>query len=82
MADQLDVEAMIARFRARADAVKQRNLPPVEGPQRMQFIKQAEEDFLDFAIISDAKPSLVDGILTLTVDLRPPEAEVGIGKRS
>lgn len=71
MAESFDPEAMIARFRERATAVKRRNLPPVGGDERQMFIKQAEEDFMDFAIIADAKPTLDDGVLTLTVDLRP-----------
>lgn len=72
MADELDVEAMIQRFRDRARAVRNRGLPPVEGPERRRFMEAAQTDFQDFAIIGDAKGSLVDGVLTLTVDLRPP----------
>ena len=34
MADELDIDALVARFRARAAAVKQRNLPPVAGEER------------------------------------------------
>jgi len=71
MADALDLEAMIQRFRDRAAAVKSRNLPPIGGDERARFIEQAQNDFQDFAIIGDATASLDDGILTLTVDLRP-----------
>jgi hypothetical protein len=67
--DQLDVDAMLARFRERADAVKERPLPPVAGPERQQFIEQAQLDFQDFAIIGDARWSFDDGVLTLTVNL-------------
>ena len=74
MAEGLDVNAMILRFKERAAAVKDRNLPPVAGPERARFIEQAEADFMDFAIIGDAEASLEDGILTLRVDLRPPES--------
>lgn len=74
MADELDVEAMISRFRERAAAVKKRNLPPVAGPERTRLVEQARTDFLDFAIISDAEGAIEDGILTLRVDLRPPSA--------
>lgn len=70
--DQLDVDAMIARFRERAAAVERRPLPPVAGEERMRFIEQAQLDFQDFAIIGDASWTFVDGVLTLTVDLRPP----------
>ena len=76
MADSLDVDAMLARFKERAAAVKKRNLPPVAGEERTRFIEQAKVDFMDYAIIADAAAHLDDGILTLTVDLRP-EGERG-----
>ncbi len=66
---------MLERFRDRAEAVKKRNLPPVGGEERQLFIAQAQADYQDFAIIGDAEASLDDGILTLTIDLRPPTAE-------
>ncbi len=72
MADAFDPEAMLARYRERALAVKRRTLPPVGGAERQQFIQQAEQDFMDYAIIGDAECSLDDGILTLRIDLRPP----------
>lgn len=71
MADALDLDAMIQRFRDRAAAVKSRNLPPIGGDERARFIEQAQNDFQDFAIIGDAQASIDDGILTLTIDLRP-----------
>jgi hypothetical protein len=74
MADTLDVDAMIARFKERAAAVKKRNLPPVAGEERTRFIEQAKVDFMDYSIIADAEGRLEDGILTLTVDLRPKDA--------
>ena len=74
MADGFDVDAMIERFRERAAGVKRRNLPPVAGDERRQFLEQAQLDFQDFAMIGDAEASFEDGILQLTVDLRPPEA--------
>lgn len=73
MPDDLDVDAMIARFRERAQAVKKRNLPPVAGPERTRLVEQARTDFQDYAIIGDAEGSLDDGILTLRVDLRPKD---------
>jgi len=65
---------MIARFKERADAVKRRPLPPVAGEERQMFLKQAQSDFQDFAMIGDSEASLEDGILVLRIDLRPPEA--------
>ena len=70
MADTLDVDAMITRFKERAAAVKDRPLPPIAGEERAKFIAQAQQDYMDFAIVGDAKGTLEDGILTLTVDLR------------
>jgi hypothetical protein len=77
VADELDVEAMIQRFRERADAVRNRPLPPVAGPDKKRFIERAQIDFQDFAILGDATGTVEDGILTLRVDLRPPEAREG-----
>jgi len=71
MADTLDVDALVKRFQERAHAVKDRPLPPIAGEERAKFIEQAQQDYMDFAIIGDAEASLDDGILTLRVDLRP-----------
>lgn len=65
---------MIQRFRDRAHAVKSRPLPPVAGEERTKFVKQAQVDFQDYAIIGDATATVNDGVLVLTIDLRPPEA--------
>ena len=69
--DQLDIDAMLERFRARASAVRGRPLPPVAGAERQQFMEQAQLDFQDFAMVGDATWTFVDGVLTLTIDLRP-----------
>ena len=63
---------MIARFRERAEAVKRRGVPPVEGPDRQRFLEAAKLDFQDYAMIGDATATLEDGILRLELDLRPP----------
>jgi hypothetical protein len=39
----------------------------------MRFIEQAQVDFQDFAIVGDASWTFDDGILELTVDLRPKQ---------
>jgi hypothetical protein len=75
MSDTLDVEAMLQRFRDRAQAVRKRTLPPVAGEERLRFIRQAETDFQDFAIIGDATGAVEDGVLVLRVDLRPQPAD-------
>ena len=69
--DVLDVDAMLNRFRERAQAVRDRPLPPVAGPERQRFIDQAQLDFQDFALIGDAQWEFDDGVLTLRVNLRP-----------
>ncbi len=71
MPDQFDPQAMVERFRARADAVRSRGLPPVEGPDRERFKQQAQADFMDFAMLGDATATIEDGVLTLRIDLRP-----------
>jgi hypothetical protein len=69
VSDELDVDAMLARFRERAAAVRERPVPPVAGPERQRFMEQAQLDYQDFAIVGDATWELVDGVLTLRVDL-------------
>ena len=64
---------MLARFRERAAAVKGRPLPPIAGEERQRFIQQAQSDFMDFAIVGDARATIEDGILVLRVDLRPAD---------
>ncbi|MFM8265584.1 MAG: hypothetical protein ACKOAI_05910 [Acidimicrobiia bacterium] len=68
-----DPQAMVARFKERAVAVRKRPLPPVAGEERQHFIAQANVDFQDFAMIGDAQATLEDGILTLRIDLRPAD---------
>ena len=75
MGEALDVDAMIARFRERAQSVKRRPLPPVAGEERQRFLEQAQTDYLDFALIGDATGTVEDGFLVLRVDLRPPDAK-------
>jgi len=82
MAPDFDPTEMLTRFRQRAEAVRQRGLPPVEGPERQRFRQQAQTDFMDFAMLGDAVAVLEDGILTLTIDLRPrPDPDAG-GERT
>lgn len=62
---------MVLRFRERAEAVKRRGVPPVEGPERQLFLEAARLDFQDYAMLGDAVATLDDGILRLEIDLRP-----------
>jgi hypothetical protein len=66
-----DPADMLKRFSERAAAVKRRGLPPIEGPERQAFARQASLDFQDYAMLADATAELDDGILTLRIDLRP-----------
>jgi hypothetical protein len=71
MADELDVDAMLERFRERAKAVRERPVPPVAGPERQRFVEQAQLDHQDFAMVGDAAWDFTDGVLTLRIDLSP-----------
>ena len=73
MADELDIDAMVQRFRDRAAAVRNRPLPPIAGEERTAFIRQAQLDFQDFAMIGDAAAAVEDGVLVLRIDLRPSQ---------
>jgi len=66
---QLDVEEFLSRFRDRAEAVKARGIPPLEGEARKRFIDQAEKDFLDYSLVGAAEWSLEDGHLVLRIPL-------------
>ena len=72
MDNELDIEAMVNRFRDRAAAVKKRDLPPIGGEERQRFMDQAQVDYQDYAMIGDSDASLENGVLTLRIDLRPP----------
>lgn len=67
---QLDVDEFLGRFQERADAVKDRGIPPIEGPGRKAFIEQAENDFLDFSLIGGASWSVEEGALILRIPLK------------
>ncbi|MBD02934.1 MAG: hypothetical protein CME24_01145 [Gemmatimonadetes bacterium] len=72
----LDTAAMKQRFQQRADAVRNRNMPPIAGAERKAFVEQAELDYQDFLLLADAEISLDGGILT--VDLRPAICDAAI----
>lgn len=66
---EFDVDAMITRFTDRAEAVKDRPLPPVAGPERKKFMDQAQTDFTDYSLIANAEWSVEDGKLVLRIPL-------------
>ena len=67
---QLDVEEFLARVRTRAQAVKDRGIPPLEGEARQQFIQQAEKDYLDYALVGSATWGIEDGQLVLRIPIK------------
>lgn len=69
---ELDVDAMIERFKTRAEAVKDRPLPPVAGEERKKFVAQAETDYMDFALVANASWSVEDEHLVLRIPLSGP----------
>ena len=57
------IEEFQIRFKERAEAVKNRPIPPVGGDERLAFIKQAEKDYQDYMIISDSEYEITDDYL-------------------
>jgi hypothetical protein len=70
---QFDVDAMIQRYQDRAKAVRDRPLPPVAGEERQKFIKQAETDYTDFALVGHASWQVEDNELVLRIPLGSSE---------
>lgn len=66
---EFDVDAMLERYRERAEAVKERGLPPVAGEGRKMLLEQAERDYTDFALVASAAWSVEDGNLVLRIPL-------------
>jgi len=70
MAD-FDVDTMIQRFRDRAQAVRDRPLPPVAGEERQKFINQAQTDYTDFALVANSSWAVEGDELILKIPLGP-----------
>lgn len=66
---EFDVDAMIARFAERAQAVEDRPLPPVAGSERKKFMEQAQTDYTDFSLIANATWEVEEGHLLLRIPL-------------
>ncbi|MEA2686700.1 MAG: hypothetical protein QOE93_1895 [Actinomycetota bacterium] len=75
MAEDFDLDAMVARFKERAAAVRARGIPPLEGADRKRFMQRMQVDYMDYAMLGDAVGSLEDGVLVLRIDLRPKPPE-------
>jgi hypothetical protein len=67
---KFDVDAMLKRYSTRANAVKERPLPPVAGEERKRFIEQAETDYTDYALVASASWELDDTHLILKIPLQ------------
>ena len=66
---QIDVDQFLARFRERAEAVKSRGVPPIEGEGRKAFIEQAENDFMDYSLVGSASWTVDGDALVLRIPL-------------
>jgi len=66
---ELDVDEFLARFRSRAEAVRERGIPPLEGESRRTFIKQMELDHLDYSLVGSATWAVEEGHLVLRIPL-------------
>ena len=65
----LNVQELLDRYKERAEAVKNRSIPPVGGDDRMAFVKQAEIDYQDFMIIADSEVEITEEYLILKFKL-------------
>ena len=68
-ASALSLYLFINRYKERAEAVKNRSIPPVGGDDRMAFIKQAETDFQDYMIIADSEFTVEEDYLVFKYKL-------------
>lgn len=66
---QLDMDEFLQRFTERAEAVRERGVPPLEGAARKQFVASAEKDYLDYSLIASAEWSVDEGELVLRIPL-------------
>jgi hypothetical protein len=67
---QLNVDEFLARFRDRAEAVKERGIPPLEGEARRVWIESAEKDYMDYSLVGRANWSLEEDALVLRISLK------------
>ena len=66
-----EVSNMQVRFRERAKAITGAQMPPLEGEMRRRWIAQKEADYQLFLMFADCDVDFTDGILHLSLDLRP-----------
>ena len=63
------MDAFRKRFADRAQAVKERGIPPLEGQARKSFIEAAERDYFDYSLIASAEWAVEDDHLVLRIPL-------------
>lgn len=66
---EFDVEAFKERFRERAEAVRERGVPPLEGEARRRFLEAAQQDFIDYSLVADAEIDVEADALVLKIPL-------------
>ncbi len=67
---QLNVDEFLERFRTRAEAVKSRGIPPLEGEARRTFVEQSNLDFMDYMLVGRATWAVEDEHLVLRIPLK------------
>jgi hypothetical protein len=66
---EFDVEAFKERFRDRADAVRDRGVPPLEGEARRRFLEAAQQDFVDYSLVADSSIAVEGSELVIRIPL-------------
>jgi hypothetical protein len=59
------------RFKERAAAIRKSGMPPLEGVARRKYVKQKEDDYRDYLMMADCDITFENGVLQMTLDLRP-----------
>ncbi len=63
------MDEFFVRFAKRAEAVRERGVPPLEGQARKSFIDAAELDHFDYSLIASAQWSVEDDHLVLRIPM-------------
>jgi hypothetical protein len=66
---EFDVEAFKERFRDRAEAVRDRGVPPLEGEARRKFLEAAQQDFVDYSLVADSAIAVEGPELVIRIPL-------------
>lgn len=66
---EFDVEAFKERFRHRAEAVRDRGVPPLEGEARRKFLAAAQQDYVDYSLVADSSIAVEGSELVIRIPL-------------